>query len=163
VSSVTTTTTTRGTDASGAPRVGPVAARGSARRAVGGPVPPARLLAGGAARRSATLLPAVLVFGAALAAGAAPCRAESGAPAAEPTREACVAAVDAARALAAALPEDDLSRRFAERDLEQALVEAGNGEFDDCLELAARASEEIRGRHHCLAPGETLEVRRADE
>ena len=56
---------------------------------------------------------------------------------AEPTREDCEAAVEQARALAAALPADDLSRYFAERDLQQAMIEAGNGEFDDCLEMAA--------------------------
>src|SRR6267154_3303851 len=80
----------------------------------------------------------------------------------EPTRGSCEAAVKETRVLAAALPADDLSRYFAERDLHQALIEAGNGEFDDCLELAARAAEETRERRHTLPPGEKLKVLRAD-
>jgi len=68
-----------------------------------------------------------------------------------------------ARAQAAALPADDLSRYFAERDLHQALVEAGNGEFDDCLDAAARATEEMRERRHTLQPGERLRVLQPDE
>ena len=67
------------------------------------------------------------------------------------------------RAQAAALPADDLSRYFAERDLHQALVEAGNGEFDDCLDAAARATEEMRERRHTLQPGERLQILRPDE
>ena len=43
------------------------------------------------------------------------------------------------------LPADDLSRYFAERNLQQAMVEAGNGEFDDCLEMAERATDEVQG------------------
>ena len=68
-----------------------------------------------------------------------------------------------ARAQAAALPADDLSRYFAERDLHQALVEAGNGEFDDCLDAAARATEEMRERRHTLQPGERLKILQPDE
>ncbi|MDR3468419.1 MAG: hypothetical protein P4M07_20990 [Xanthobacteraceae bacterium] len=87
--------------------------------------------------------------------GASPGRAE---PAeAEPTREDCIAAVDKARALAATLPEDDLSRYFAERSLLQADVEAGNGEFDDCIEYAERATVEVKEHRHVLRPGETFE------
>ncbi len=82
---------------------------------------------------------------------------------AEPTREGCKAAVAQTRALAAALPAEDLSRYFAERDLHQAMIEAGNSEFDDCLELAARATEEIRERRHVLQPGERLNVLKSDE
>jgi hypothetical protein len=81
----------------------------------------------------------------------------------EPTREDCEAAVEQARALATALPADDPSRYFAERDLHQAMVEAGNGEFDDCLEMAERATEEVREHRHVLHPGETLKVLRPDE
>ena len=81
----------------------------------------------------------------------------------EPSREECEVAVKQARELAAALPADNLSRYFAERDLHQAMIEAGNGEFDDCLELAKRAVEETRERRHELAPGERLKVLRADE
>jgi len=81
----------------------------------------------------------------------------------EPTREDCNAAVAEARALAAALPPDHLSRYFAERHLHQALVEAGNGEFDECLDMAARASDEVRERRHELLPGEKLKVLGAHE
>jgi hypothetical protein len=97
-----------------------------------------------------------------LACGAAgPCRGQSAS--AEPTREGCEAAVAQTRALAMALPADDLSRYFAERDLHQAMVEAGNGEFDDCLELAARATDEIKERRHVLQPGEKLKVLKSNE
>jgi hypothetical protein len=82
---------------------------------------------------------------------------------AEPGKQDCDAAVEQARALAAALPADNLSRYFAERDLQQALVEAGNGEFDECLEMAARAADEAKERRHELPPGETLKVLKPDE
>ncbi|MET4256317.1 hypothetical protein ABIC09_001248 [Bradyrhizobium sp. S3.12.5] len=86
------------------------------------------------------------------------------APAAnEPTREQCSAAVAEARALAASLRPDHLSRYFAERHLHQAMAEAGNGEFDECLEMAARASDEVRERRHDLRPGERLNVLGPDE
>ncbi|WP_314945290.1 hypothetical protein [Bradyrhizobium cosmicum] len=81
----------------------------------------------------------------------------------EPTQEECNAAVAAARTLAADLPPDHLSRYFAERHLHQALVEAGNGEFDECLEMAARASDEVRERRHELRPGEKLKVLGPDD
>jgi hypothetical protein len=90
-----------------------------------------------------------------------PCSAES--ESAEPTKEGCEAAVEQTRSLAAALPADDLSRYFAERDLHQAMVEAGNGEFDECLEAAARAAEEITERRHTLQPGEKLKVLQSNE
>ena len=80
-----------------------------------------------------------------------------------PTRQDCEAAVERARALASTLPANDPSRYFAERDLHQALVEAGNGEFDDCMEMAERATEEVREHRHVLFPGETLKVLRPDE
>lgn len=81
----------------------------------------------------------------------------------EPTREDCNTAVAEARALAATLPTDHLSRYFAERHLHQALAEAGNGEFDECLDMAARASDEVRERRHELRPGEKLKVLGPDE
>src|SRR5215471_4393937 len=90
-----------------------------------------------------------------------PCSAEPASVA--PSRQDCDDAVGKARTVAAALPADDLSRYFAERDLHQALVEAGNGEFDECLELADRAVDELRERRHQLPPGETLKVLRPDE
>jgi hypothetical protein len=82
---------------------------------------------------------------------------------AEPTREDCVAAVDKAQALADALPKEHPSRYFAERHLHQAMAEAGNGEFDDCLEAAERATVELRERRHSLKPGERLNVLQANE
>jgi hypothetical protein len=82
---------------------------------------------------------------------------------AEPTRTDCESAVEQARSLAAALPADDLSRYFAERDLHQAMVEAGNGEFDECLEAAVRATDEIKERRHTLQPGEKLKVLQSNE
>jgi len=74
-----------------------------------------------------------------------------------------VAAVAEARALAASRPAEDLSRYFAERHLQQAMMEAGNGEFDECLEWAARAGDEVRNPRHQLPPGETLKVLRPYE
>jgi len=80
------------------------------------------------------------------------------APVAEPSAASCQFAVEAARALVDALPTDDLSRRMAESYLVQAKVEAGNGEFDDCLEMAAHATIEVREHRHRLGPGESLEA-----
>jgi hypothetical protein len=81
----------------------------------------------------------------------------------EPGETSCRAAVAAARELAEHLPDGDATRYFAERDLQQALTEAGNGEFDDCLEWAEQATIEIKEHRHTLKPGETLNVRPADE
>ena len=81
----------------------------------------------------------------------------------EPTQETCDAAVAEARAEAAALPADDVSRYFAERDIQQELVEAGNGEFDDCVEKAERALLEARERPHSLKSGERLDILGAHE
>jgi hypothetical protein len=92
---------------------------------------------------------------------ARPCSAETAT--AEPNREDCEAAVGQSRAVAATLPADDLSRYFAERDLHQAMIEAGNGEFDECMEFAARAADELRERRHELPPGETLKILKPDE
>ena len=111
-----------------------------------------------------TILLTACLWLAALASGAvAPCNAGADSPQAEPTKEDCVAAVEQARSLAAALPSGDISRYFAERDLHQAMVEAGNGEFDDCLEFSARATEEVRELRHTLQPGERLKILQPDE
>ena len=72
-------------------------------------------------------------------------------PAAEPSGADCLAAVESARNLAATLPADDGSRHFAERYLDQALMEAGGGEFDECMEYAARATEEVQKLYHSPA------------
>jgi hypothetical protein len=98
--------------------------------------------------------PLALCVIASLAASPAHAEAES----VEPTSENCVAAVEQARALATALPADDLSRYFAERHLLQAMAEAGNNEFDECLEYAERATIEVKERRHVLQPGETFKV-----
>ncbi|MFL5281525.1 MAG: hypothetical protein ACJ8AW_11155 [Rhodopila sp.] len=76
----------------------------------------------------------------------------------EPTREACDAAVAKAHKLAETLPRLHASHYFAEVNLRQALVEAGNGEFDDCLELAEQAEDEVRNLRHLLKPGESLRI-----
>ena len=75
----------------------------------------------------------------------------------------CESAVAHARDLAATLPTDHLSRYFAERYLHQAMIEAGNGEFEDCLEFTERAVVEVKELRHTLRPGETLKILRADE
>jgi hypothetical protein len=105
--------------------------------------------------RLITLVPSFVLVGLGCV-GLSPCTAE-------PNRQDCDAAVAQARALATALPADNLSRYFAERDLHQAMVEAGNGEFDECLDMAARAAEEARERRHELPPGEKLKVLKPDE
>src|SRR5215470_11615423 len=84
-------------------------------------------------------------------------------PQAEPTFAECESAVAHARDLAATLPADHLSRYFAERYLHQAMIEAGNGEFDECLEFAERAVVEVKELRHTLRPGETLKILRANE
>jgi len=81
----------------------------------------------------------------------------------EPTREDCVAAVDEARNSANALPAEHPSRYIAERHLHQSMVEAGNGEFDDCLYWAERAMLEVRELRHELTPGEKIEVLQPDD
>jgi hypothetical protein len=85
-------------------------------------------------------------------------RAEGGAPEGEPDKETCDAAVGRARTLAETLPNGNLSRYFAEREMQQALAEAGNREYDDCVEWAEKAAREITDPHHQLKPGESLTV-----
>jgi hypothetical protein len=78
-------------------------------------------------------------------------------------RKSCTDGMGEARNLAAALPTDDPSRYFAERYLVQATMEAGNGEFDDCVDLSEKAKDEIKEHRHQLAPGEKIKVLRPDE
>ena len=113
--------------------------------------------------RPTILLTACLLLVGVASGVATPFNADTDSPEAEPTMGACVAAVEQARSLAAALPSGDISRYFAERDLHQAMIEAGNGEFDDCLEFAARATEEVQELRHALQPGERLKILQADE
>lgn len=82
---------------------------------------------------------------------------------ADAIRKACTDGVEQARKLAAVLPADDPSRYFAERNLQQAQMEAGNGEFDECQEWAERAVDEVKEHRHTLAPGEKLKILRPDE
>ncbi|MDB5648862.1 MAG: hypothetical protein JWL62_382 [Hyphomicrobiales bacterium] len=74
----------------------------------------------------------------------------------------CDIGVERSRTLVQTLPEGDLSRYFAERMLQQALTEAGNREFDDCVEWAEQAALEIMEHRHQLQPGETLDILKAD-
>ncbi len=77
--------------------------------------------------------------------------------------KACAEGIEKAHKLAAALPADDLSRYFAERYLQQARAEAGNGETDECQQFVEQATDEVTEHRHTLAPGEKLNILRADE
>jgi hypothetical protein len=125
--------------------------------------PPERIVAHTQAHaRPLTRLPAPLLVPAAVPspADAAP---ESAANDAGPTRKSCMDGLEEARKLATALPADDPSRYFAERNLLQAKSEADNGEYDECAEWIAQATDEIKEHRHTLAPGEKLKVLRPDE
>lgn len=76
---------------------------------------------------------------------------------AEDDRQACTASVAAVRARAETMPKGDLSRRFAENDLDIALAEMAGGEVDECHKLVARALRTIRVRPYQLRPGEVLD------
>ncbi|OAE97729.1 hypothetical protein AYJ54_34855 [Bradyrhizobium centrolobii] len=76
----------------------------------------------------------------------------------EPTLEDCTKALQDGRDKANKISAKSLSRYFAERFLQNAEAEAGNGEFDGCLEYAEKAIDEIDNRWHWLAPGETFRV-----
>lgn len=76
---------------------------------------------------------------------------------AEDARQACTANVAAVRARAEMMPQGDLSRRFAENDLDTALTELAAGEVDECHELVARAIRTISVRPYQLYPGEVLD------
>lgn len=100
-----------------------------------------------------------LCFAAYLAWGAAPAGiARAVAAGSEPTSEECHAKVEEARALAETLPVQHMSRYFAERYLQRALAEAGNGEFDECMEFAESAILEVRELRHDYPLGTKLNV-----
>lgn len=80
----------------------------------------------------------------------------AGAEEAEPSREDCTKALQRGHELASRLSPKSLSRYFALRYLQSAEAEAGNGEFDECVEFATKAVDEIENRSHWLAPGETF-------
>lgn len=69
---------------------------------------------------------------------------------------ACAAAVTAMRVRAAALPAGDLSRRFAEADLANAMAELEAGDPGECEELVEHAAHVIETRPYILWPGEML-------
>ena len=69
---------------------------------------------------------------------------------------ACQAMIAQSRLHAAALPADDLSRRFAERELDSAALELAAGDLDDCEMMAKRAKRTIQTRPYALRPGEAL-------
>jgi hypothetical protein len=91
-------------------------------------------------------LPAALLMVAAVA----------GSAFADEDAEACRKTVAELRVRAAALPADDLSRRFAERDLDSALLELAAGDGEDCELAADRAAHAIEARPYVLRPGEVL-------
>jgi hypothetical protein len=109
-------------------------------------------------RRNTRILFPLTLAGALLAASV-PCLAEEKTPG-EPGRDECIAAVERVRKAMVILPPGSMARRFAESDAHQALVEAGNGEFDDCLEFAERAETEVRSPRHDLTAGDPVEPRR---
>lgn len=71
-------------------------------------------------------------------------------------QQACIANVADLRKRAASLPTGDLSRRFAEHDLDTALSEMAAGDVDECPVLIERARHTIETRPYILRPGETL-------
>lgn len=79
-------------------------------------------------------------------------------PALADEEEQCRAAIAVARDLAASMPSGDLSRRFAEHELDTAGLEMESGEVDDCPESVSRARHIIATRPYVLRPGEVLGV-----
>ena len=71
--------------------------------------------------------------------------------------QACIVSVAAVRVRAESLPPGDLSRRFAENDLDTALTEMAAGDVDECHELVERAIHTISVRPYRLHPGEVLD------
>lgn len=100
-----------------------------------------------------------LVLGAAVMLAVCPAAAPARAQGREgPGPAQCAAALAAAHAKAAKLPERHVSRYVAERLLAGAAMEAGNGEYDECVDGARNAEREITERRHVLAAGERLRV-----
>lgn len=65
-----------------------------------------------------------------------------------PTQADCHAALARARTAIKVLAPGTMSRRFADFDLVQAAAEAGNGEFDDCVDYADNALNEAHHPQH---------------
>jgi len=93
----------------------------------------------------------ILMLGAVILAGASSAARAGGA------EQACQASVADLRVRAATLPQGDLSRRFAEHDLDTAMNEMAAGEVEDCPDLVNRARHTIDNRPYILRPGETLD------
>lgn len=87
-----------------------------------------------------------------------PAMADDAPEAGEPTLQECMKALQDGRDKASKLSAKSLSRYFAERFLQNAEAEAGNGEYDGCLEYVEKAIDEIDNRRHWLAPGETFRM-----
>jgi len=76
----------------------------------------------------------------------------------EPTLADCTRALEEGWGRTKQLPSRSLSRYFAERFMQSAETEAGNGEYDDCVEYSEKAVDEVENRWHRLAPGESFRV-----
>ncbi len=68
--------------------------------------------------------------------------------------ERCLEDVAATRELAATLPAQDISRRYAENQLDTAIIEMHAGEVDECPDIIARARRIIATRPYQSRPGE---------
>ncbi len=79
-------------------------------------------------------------------------------PAAASEADECRALITAAAQLTDAMPAGDLSRRFAEHELDTARLELDNGETDECTDFVERARYIAANRPYVLRPGETLGV-----
>jgi hypothetical protein len=79
-----------------------------------------------------------------------------------PTVDQCKATLHVARAKIEALPVDHISRHFAESRLNAAEAEASAADFDDCVEEAWKAINEIKHRWHSLEPGQRLRIQTAN-
>jgi len=101
-----------------------------------------------------TVLPLALIGVVLLSGGST--RAEQAAE--EPTMADCTKALEEGWSKTKQLSSKSLSRYFAERFLQSAEAEAGNGEYDGCVEYAEKAEDEVENRWHWLAPGETFRV-----
>lgn len=76
-----------------------------------------------------------------------------------PDEEACLAGLASARRYAATLPAGDLSRRFAETELNTAQIELESGEVEDCAPAITHARWIVLARPYRLLPGEVLGTR----
>ena len=76
-----------------------------------------------------------------------------------PEEEACLAGLALARSYAATLPTGDLSRRFAETELNTAETELNSGEVEECAPAIEHARWIVLARPYRLLPGEVLGVR----